>query len=169
MDEEQDSLVAKADEMFCGGVCTGDVVDDYLRDRGIGVVAEQDERQLSFAKCFANLLRQRLENHSSVDLTAEDDFFPRTGLIDGREYKMVTGLLQRSYEAIHDLGVHAFENPGIIRVEQTYAVRAAARKRAGTEISTVAHFTGDPPYPLGGFDASAMRFLDIAPQDPGDC
>src|SRR5262245_12226314 len=71
-------------------------------------------------------------------------------------------LLQPSHEAVDDLGVHAFENPGVVGVEQADATSATPREGARPKVGSVAHLAGNLADPLGCFRAAAIRAIVAA-------
>ena len=77
-------------------------------------------------------------------------------------------VLQRANQAVDDLGVDAFENPGVVGVEQADAARPAAGKRPGPQIGPIAHLAGDLADALGRLGAAAIRLAIVAAENAGD-
>ena len=81
---------------------------------------------------------------------------------------MIALALQRPHEAVDDFRVDAFEDPGVVGVEQADAVRATPRKRTSTKIRSVTHLARKLPNAMRRGNAAALRLADVAAENPRD-
>ena len=168
MDKEQDAFVAQAQKVLRGRIGARWVVNHHLGDCGVCIVSQQHQGELSFSKRGEYLGRQRLKHDAAINLAAEYDFFPGTTRIDWGKHQMVFVPLDRSYEAVDNERVHSFENPRIVGVQQSDAMRATARECPSAEVWTVAHFRRKRANAFCRLGASPMGSFNVATQDSGD-
>ena len=135
--------MTQPEQMLRGRIRAGEIVDHDLRHPRIAVVAQQHQRQLPLADGFGDLGRQCLKHDAPVDLTTQHNFFPRAALVDRAEHEVVAFALQRAHQAVDHFGVHAFEDPGVVGVEQADAVRAAAGESPRSQVRSVTHLAGE--------------------------
>ena len=149
---------------------------------GAGEVVDHDLRQLG-SLSSPNSTSGRCRSRTAPRLRPAESETPRprrsghpstisshdAALVDRAEHQMIAFALQRADQAIDHFGVDAFEDPGVVGIEQADAVGAAAGKGPRP-----ADWVGNPSrwrvcrISLGGLGAAPMRLANVAAKNSGD-
>ncbi len=111
---------------------------------------------------------QGLEHDTAVDLPTQNDFLPIAAVVDRAEDEVMAFGLQRADQTVDHLGIDAFEDPGVVGVQEADAAGPAAGKRPRPQVRPIAHLAGDLPHAFGRLGTAAVRLAVLAAKNASD-